>query len=261
MMVDRRTAYSSTVPNFRARTRVQDDASDDAETQQRLAERWRFDADDAPLVAPEGSEEQDRMLVDDYDVKHMRHSIRLLADLDPAMITDPSIIRQTPDGKKEVVVPFKFGVNNPPNVVPAARTSVQPQQHATAVATQQRISAAALNGLRKTPNFRPATSTPLPAPTTTTNASGRAAMHMPHIDSVKMEGIQDGQHPILSHAQLKTAFATVERASGEMAKYIPPALRPPHGQWSATPVVQMADPTLRKPTPTTVNSSAATQSY
>ena len=38
-----------------------------------LQERWRCDQDVDPVVAPEGREEQDRMLVDDYDPKYLRH--------------------------------------------------------------------------------------------------------------------------------------------------------------------------------------------
>ncbi|KAF9039427.1 hypothetical protein BDZ89DRAFT_1156893 [Hymenopellis radicata] len=252
MMVDRRRAYSSTVPNFRARQHAPDE--DDVERQRRLAERWRYDTDDAPLVPPEGSEEQDRMLVDDYGPLHLSHSMRLVADVDPALITDPSIVTQTPEGKKETVIPFKFGFANASNIVPAARTSVH--QQPASVSSQHLLSTTpGLNNIRKASNLRNSIATPLPAPTTTTNGTGRAAMTMPHIEPVKMEGIQDG-HPILSHAQLKTAFANVDR--GEMAKYIPPALRPP--QWNGSPPQAAVDSPLRKPTPN-VTSSAATQNY
>ena len=37
------------------------------EDKRRLVERWRFDMDDSPAIGPEGSEEQDRVLVDDHD--------------------------------------------------------------------------------------------------------------------------------------------------------------------------------------------------
>ncbi len=253
MMVDRRRACAPTVPNYRARQHVPDEGdAEEVERQRRLAERWRYDTDDAPLVPPEGSEEQDRMLVDDYGSLHLSHSMHLVADVDPALITDPSIVRQTPEGKKETVVPFKFGFANASNVVPASRTSMH--QHPASVSSQLLLSGPGLNNIRKASNLRNSISTPLPAPTTTTNGTGRAAMTMPHIEPVKMEGIQDG-HPILSHAQLKTAFANVDR--GEMAKYIPPALRPP--QWNASPP-QTVESSIRKPTPN-VTSSAATQNY
>lgn len=37
------------------------------ENRSRLIERWRFDMDDSPAIGPEGLEEQDRVLVNDYD--------------------------------------------------------------------------------------------------------------------------------------------------------------------------------------------------
>jgi enhancer of polycomb-like protein len=37
------------------------------ENRSRLVERWRFDMDDSPAIGPEGLEEQDRVLVNDYD--------------------------------------------------------------------------------------------------------------------------------------------------------------------------------------------------
>ena len=33
----------------------------------RLEERWKFDVDDMPPVGPDGAEERDRKLIDDYD--------------------------------------------------------------------------------------------------------------------------------------------------------------------------------------------------
>jgi enhancer of polycomb-like protein len=48
------------------------DVDEDAEGERRrqLEERWKFDADDAPPVGPDGSEEQDRTLIDDYDTTY-----------------------------------------------------------------------------------------------------------------------------------------------------------------------------------------------
>lgn len=40
---------------------------EDEERRRRLEERWRFDLDDTPPIGPEGPEEHDRVLVDDYD--------------------------------------------------------------------------------------------------------------------------------------------------------------------------------------------------
>ena len=41
------------------------------ESSWRIRDRWRFDADDEPPVGPEGSDEQDRELIDDFDIKYV----------------------------------------------------------------------------------------------------------------------------------------------------------------------------------------------
>jgi enhancer of polycomb-like protein len=46
-----------------------DDDEMDVEDMNRLKERWRFDPDDCPAVGPEGADEQDRILTDEYDPK------------------------------------------------------------------------------------------------------------------------------------------------------------------------------------------------
>jgi hypothetical protein len=43
------------------------DEDGDMEFNQRLVERWKFDSDDHPPNGPDGLDEQDRILVDDYD--------------------------------------------------------------------------------------------------------------------------------------------------------------------------------------------------
>ena len=37
----------------------------------RIDDRWKFDADDVPAVGPEGYDEQDRVLIDDFDPKYV----------------------------------------------------------------------------------------------------------------------------------------------------------------------------------------------
>jgi enhancer of polycomb-like protein len=77
MLVDRRHAVTRPiVPAKRSALLSPESSSDDmevdqeeAETTKRLIERWKFDTDDVPAVGPEGADEQDRVLVDDYDSK------------------------------------------------------------------------------------------------------------------------------------------------------------------------------------------------
>lgn len=49
-----------------------DEGPDEAEQRRRLEERWEFDADDAPPGGPDGSDEQDRILIDDYETMYGR---------------------------------------------------------------------------------------------------------------------------------------------------------------------------------------------
>ncbi len=70
MHLDRRSTATSSVPRRESPTDL--DAMDvdvDTEQTERLQERWRFDSDDAPSIGTSSPEEQDRHLVDDYDLK------------------------------------------------------------------------------------------------------------------------------------------------------------------------------------------------
>ena len=57
----------STLFNIDEPMDVDTENSEQDENRSRLVERWRFDMDDSPAIGPEGSEEQDRVLVNDYD--------------------------------------------------------------------------------------------------------------------------------------------------------------------------------------------------
>ncbi|PBK77793.1 hypothetical protein ARMSODRAFT_9115 [Armillaria solidipes] len=209
----------------------------DVDEDRRMEERWRFDADDEPVVSAGGSDEQDRILVDDYDVKYLRHSMRIMADVDQAVMNDQSIVVHR-DGAREMVVPFRLGI--PATVGP--RHPIQtprPPPISTPIAIQQAPQATVTNNTRLPSTVQSHTATPTPTPTTT-NGGGRAAITMPHIDTPKGD-VQDGRTvnglSLQQLQQLKSAFATT---SPEMAKYIPPAMRP---QWTnlATSVTQSSD--------------------
>lgn len=40
---------------------------EESERKRRLEERWKFDLDDVPAVGPRGADEENRILIDDYD--------------------------------------------------------------------------------------------------------------------------------------------------------------------------------------------------
>jgi hypothetical protein len=43
---------------------------EEGERRRQLEERWKFDSDDSLPVGPNGSEEQDRTLIDDYETMY-----------------------------------------------------------------------------------------------------------------------------------------------------------------------------------------------
>lgn len=85
-------------------------SEDDEEISARLRERWRFDQDDEPTVGPEGVDEQDRTLIDDYDPKYLRHMMTLLSDQDHQALTTDNTIVVTVDGRQHPVSPYRLGV-------------------------------------------------------------------------------------------------------------------------------------------------------
>ncbi|KAG7444124.1 uncharacterized protein BT62DRAFT_971418 [Guyanagaster necrorhizus] len=114
MMLDRRSGHS-----------LVRDAEDVDEETRRLKERWRFDSDDAPPFG-QSYEERDRELVDDYGLSYLRHAFRVLSEVDPALLTDPSIVKYDPEnGRKETIIPFKLGFSSIVRPLPMASPNSQ----------------------------------------------------------------------------------------------------------------------------------------
>ncbi|KAE9405736.1 hypothetical protein BT96DRAFT_316208 [Gymnopus androsaceus JB14] len=227
MFIDRRLPASHT--NFAQRRRIltsddEDDSMDvdqtveDPEADRRLSERWRFDSDDNPPNGPSGSEEQDRVLVDDFDVKYMSRVVGLLGESDySALMTDHTISRITADGKREVITPFRLGVMSPMSRPGGSRGSSSRSQSATQGAyastaagsrwrwrlPQQckvflyhssssyllpvptQASGSGLAGAVTPSPVPAAASSVIPSPQFTHNGVGRAAMNMPRVDMMK----------------------------------------------------------------------------
>ncbi|KAJ7880322.1 enhancer of polycomb-like-domain-containing protein [Mycena olivaceomarginata] len=119
IMLDRRrppTASASIVKRSRSALfgpPPSDDDEMDVEDTNRLKERWRFDSDDTPAVGPDGPDEQDRVLTDEYDPKYLRHSMCLLSENDhQGLTTDTSLLFSSMDGTREPTkVPgFRLGM-------------------------------------------------------------------------------------------------------------------------------------------------------
>ncbi|KIJ13620.1 hypothetical protein PAXINDRAFT_116937 [Paxillus involutus ATCC 200175] len=124
-MIDRRDAFiqrlgirpdgvTSTQRHQGFGRRLEEGFDENDEDARRVRERWRFDQDDDPLVAPEGAEEQDRMLIDDYESKYLRHMMTLLTEADHQHVTnDASLVVVSTEGRQQTVLPFRTGAQQP----------------------------------------------------------------------------------------------------------------------------------------------------
>lgn len=87
------------------------DDAEEAERRKTLEERWKFDVDDTPPIGPEGVEEHDRQLVDDYDASFLRHAMTLHTESDHIhLVTDPTLVIFSSEGRPQGIVPYRLGV-------------------------------------------------------------------------------------------------------------------------------------------------------
>ncbi|OBZ78426.1 Enhancer of polycomb-like protein 1 [Grifola frondosa] len=116
-----------------------DETEDDLEAQdraRRLNERWKFDSDDLPAVGPGGADEQDRVLIDEYNPRYLTHYMTLLSEQDyQTLATDPSIVVSGSDGRP-MTVPIKLVA---PIVYPPRRDQL-PSRHVPSPLTVPGIS-------------------------------------------------------------------------------------------------------------------------
>jgi enhancer of polycomb-like protein len=83
--------------------------SEEDETAAHLRERWRFDQDDEPTIGPEDVDEQDRILINDYDPKYLHHMMTLLSDQDHQALSTDNIPVISMDGRQHTVSPYRLG--------------------------------------------------------------------------------------------------------------------------------------------------------
>lgn len=87
-----------------------DEDPEELERKRRLEEKWKYDMDDLPSTGPGGVDEQDRILVDDYSLPYLRHTMTLYTDDDHwNLLNNPSIRVPGPGGTLHDVIPFKLG--------------------------------------------------------------------------------------------------------------------------------------------------------
>ena len=121
-MVDRRDAFCRThgfpptsYQSHRSFGRSLEESFDENdEDTWRVRERWRFDEDDDPIVAPEGIDEQDRVLIDDFSPKYLCHMMTLLTEADQQHINnDATLVLVSTEGRQHSVLPFRTGTQQP----------------------------------------------------------------------------------------------------------------------------------------------------
>ena len=120
----------------------------EGERGRQLEERWKFDVDDTPPVGPDGSEEQDRTLIDDYDnmygrllsfsvltsssntrYRYLRHTMTLFSDMDHAnLLTDPTLVIQGAEGGSQIFLPYRLGMLQQPMMRRDAQGILRPFQ-------------------------------------------------------------------------------------------------------------------------------------
>jgi len=49
----------------------EEEEEEESERRRRIEEQWKYDQDDMPAVGPQGQDEQDRVLVDEYQTKYV----------------------------------------------------------------------------------------------------------------------------------------------------------------------------------------------
>ncbi|KNZ80488.1 Enhancer of polycomb-like protein 1 [Termitomyces sp. J132] len=166
----------------------------DDEQLERLQERWRYDVDDVPAMGPD---EDNRVLVDDYHPRFLRHSMTFLLDPDQQNLINDPAIPVINNERQQLVVPFRLGLPPVHRVISGpSRTPISTQQPframAPAVVPQMCTS---LNGSMRpspvTPNMSdPPRLSQSSHPNSTTlvrhspPSSGirRAAINLPHTD-------------------------------------------------------------------------------
>ncbi|KAG6862228.1 hypothetical protein C0995_002159 [Termitomyces sp. Mi166 len=219
-LVDRRNSVTrSIVPTRRSLSPEADgveETVEDDEQLKRMHERWRFDADDVPAVGPLGPDEINRVLVDDYSPRFLRHSMTFLLDPDQQNLINDPAIPVISNGRQQLVVPFKLGLppahrlapgaprpgvlqhKSPTPIVPI-RTPISIQQQLKTMAPpsvpQMRIS---LNGgMRSNPvamtgpphlsQSSPPNSNSLARHSPSNSGIYRAAINLPHTDPSSAE--------------------------------------------------------------------------
>ncbi|KAL1679627.1 enhancer of polycomb-like-domain-containing protein [Schizophyllum commune] len=158
----------------------------------RLEAQWAFDADDMPSVGPEGSEEQDRVLMDDYNVRHLKYTSAIFHHNDVASLAPwPTWHHINADGR-DVERPLQY------LPTPAMRPQIRdPRMLHQAMLAQRANAAHAQHGA-----VQPiVTAQPVGVPTVGTIAQPRPALAVVTGGAQQIMPQQGGPAPSVAHHQ------------------------------------------------------------
>ena len=155
----------STRPTTTDSEMPEEESTAEKEVSWRIRDRWLFDADDEPSVGPDGPDEKDRVLVDEFHPKYvtlgsqdrsslitlLRYLLKGMSlyqeDDHQRLTTDPTIYTPSSDGRLFGFLPYRTGIapafRRDAIIVgprPHAQTPSQPtatQQHQQQLAQQQ----------------------------------------------------------------------------------------------------------------------------
>ncbi|KAG7090577.1 hypothetical protein E1B28_009684 [Marasmius oreades] len=212
--IDRRPSFvdATTFTSQRKRPREYDDGEVDEERDRRLRDRWRFDSDDSPPSDPKAADEQDRKLVDEFDVKQLRYSLNLMHESDYAhVLNDPTLTLTTSDGQTRTVIPFRPSI---PSALPI-------HQHNISRPAQNVVLA------------------PAAQPNTTTSSSSRPGVFIPvspaqgnHIEttiprpgeiSALTAPLREATFPDLQSKPIPASSSTILSQSQQLSQFSQPA--------------------------------------
>lgn len=74
----------------------EDEGEEKLERQRQIEEQWKYDQDDMPAVGPQGQDEQDRILVDEYQTKLVGFFLVLVYILTSATLKIPATYHDSP---------------------------------------------------------------------------------------------------------------------------------------------------------------------
>ncbi|KAG5649953.1 hypothetical protein H0H81_001331 [Sphagnurus paluster] len=227
----------------------------EVEVQSNLEERWRFDMDDVPTVGPDGPEDRNRVLIDDYRPKTLCYSMTLILDSDQQSLINDATIPVINGDHQQRVLPFRLGLQ-PPQIRrgpgpprPAGLQGSLKSGASPALSNPPLILAHQLkmpppatvphprilsNGGMRPPPFigtspfhlsqsSPSNAVPSPPHHSSLSSNGvhRAAINLPHIDAAKL-GVAvnpSSNGAIQQHAQSDTTQSHEHRLNGAALIY------------------------------------------